>query len=798
MKLKYIALILFTFSVLTACDDDNDFRTLNGDRGPRGQGEQPLALQDELGPEITARFLGQIIDEQQEPIEDVTITIGDVTTTTDANGVFSVPQATVFTKFAYIKASKLGFVNGSRAIVPTNGNNLVKIMLLSASVTQIIPSGSAATVSLEDGSSVSFSGDFVDDSGLTYTGDVNVILNHLSTEDENMADKMPGMLFAQTTAGNATALITYGMISVELRGSNGQELQLAENTTAQLRFPVSQFQGNPPSTIPLWYFDEDLGYWIEEGEATLQDGMYVGDVAHFSFWNCDIPTEYVTLCITLLGEDGTPRSYETVYLYSENLNNTQSGLTNEDGEVCGIIPAYEQLTIYSGNETMCGSFVSDEIGPYSQDSSIEITIPNSSNYLQTSLEGSFLNCEEEPITNGYIFINYESQASYYPITNGNFQLNYGYCDENLNFSYRIIDSDNNLTTPYYTNTFEQPVTPLGQTVSCQDFSEAPIGNIALIKEGLQSAFFANAIDYTFYVHNVGDSPISNIEITDPQIEQAIQYTSGDDNENSILETNEIWVYEGIYAITQNDFANGEVENQAQVSGLNQLSETIFDLSDNDSVTENDPTITLVEEYTGELTGNVFYDENGNGVHDVGELDAASIDVLLTNNSGYSETVQTDANGYWSAIAPTGNVTIDVLEDSFPNPVQLVTFGSDPETIYVSTNTTTESQPDGYSDQTYITGQVFNDLNGDGIQNGDDIGIAGVDINIISSNGFTFTLTTDADGSWVATLSTGTTHIDVDETTISGNVTLTTIGSDPETFEADFGTNQTTADGYSIN
>jgi hypothetical protein len=51
---------------------------------------------------------------------------------------------------------------------------------------------------------------------------------------------------------------------------------------------------------------------------------------------------------------------------------------------------------------------------------------------------------------------------------------------------------------------------------------------------------------------------------------------------------------------------------------------------------------------------------------------------------------------------------------------------------------------------------------------------------------------------VATLSTGTTHIDVDETTISGNVTLTTIGSDPETFEAGFGTNQTTADGYSIN
>lgn len=696
MKLKYIVLIFFTFSVLTACDDDNEFRTLNGDRDPRGQGEQPLALQDELGPEITARFLGQIIDEQQEPIEDVTITIGDVTTTTDANGVFSVPQATVFTKFAYIKASKLGFVNGSRAIVPTNGNNLVKIMLLSASVTQIIPSGSAATVSLEDGSSVSFSGDFVDDSGLTYTGDVNVILNHLSTEDENMADKMPGMLFAQTIEGNAAALITYGMISVELRGNNGQELQLAENTTAQLRFPVSQTQNNPPASIPLWYFDEDLGYWVEEGEATLQDGMYVGNVAHFSFWNCDIPVEYVTLCITLLNEDGNPRSFESVNLYSENLQATTIGVTNENGMVCGIIPANEYLFVNIGINNNCNSFLNDVIGPFSQDDSIELIMPNASNYLQTSIEGTFLNCQDEPITNGYMFINYNSETSYFPITNENFQLNYGYCDDNLNFTYRVIDSDNNLTTPNYSNTFEQPVSPLGQTVSCQDFSEVSFSSIALIKEGVQSTILTdNRINYTFYVHNVGDSPISNIEITDPQLVQTIHYTSGDDNDNNILETNEIWVYVSAYVITQDDFANGEVQNQAQVTGLNQLSETIFDSSDNDSVTENDPTITQVEEITGELTGNVFYDENQNGIQDAGEPNASGIEVLLTNNTGFSETVLTNANGFWTAIVVVGNITIDVLEESFPSPVQLVTIASDPESIYVSPNTTTESQPDGY-------------------------------------------------------------------------------------------------------
>ena len=50
--------------------------------------------------------------------------------------------------------------------------------------------------------------------------------------------------------------------------------------------------------------------------------------------------------------------------------------------------------------------------------------------------------------------------------------------------------------------------------------------------------------------------------------------------------------------------------------------------DNDSLTGNDPTITQVKEYTGELTGIVFYGDNANGIQDVGEPDATGIDVFL--------------------------------------------------------------------------------------------------------------------------------------------------------------------------
>ena len=74
--------------------------------------------------------------------------------------------------------------------------------------------------------------------------------------------------------------------------------------------------------MPLWYFDEDGGYWIEDGVATLQGNTYVGEVTHFTFWNYDFPYPSATLCITLQDESGNPLAYTPLDLYSSLLNAT--------------------------------------------------------------------------------------------------------------------------------------------------------------------------------------------------------------------------------------------------------------------------------------------------------------------------------------------------------------------------------------------------------------------------------------------------------------------------------------------
>ena len=274
-SLFFVLLIL----VVTSCEDDN----WNSDNPPVQQSN----FSENFGSSINARFFGKVVNEENNPVSDVLITIGNSMTTTDVNGIFSIENASVFEKFAYIKATKDGFIDGSRTLVPSNGTNQVSIMLLSLTTVATINSGETSTVDLANGAQVVFEGNFINQQGASYSGEVKVVLKHLNPDDANMDLQMPGMLFAEDDNGSARVLETYGMIAVELRSASNEELQLANGSTAEISVPVPLNATNAPTTIPLWYFDEEGGYWKEEGSATLQGNKYVGSVSHFSFWNCD-------------------------------------------------------------------------------------------------------------------------------------------------------------------------------------------------------------------------------------------------------------------------------------------------------------------------------------------------------------------------------------------------------------------------------------------------------------------------------------------------------------------------------
>ena len=79
----------------------------------------------------------------------------------------------------------------------------------------------------------------------------------------------------------------------------------------------------------------------------------------------------------------------------------------------------------------------------------------------------------------------------------------------------------------------------------------------------------------------------------------------------------------------------------------------------------------------------------------------------------------------------------------------------------------------------VTVRVFEDTDGDGMQDPGEPGIEGVDVVITTSDGTTFTLTTDTMGMYMAEVPIGETTIDIDERTLPPGAEQT-VGTDPTT------------------
>lgn len=466
-----LTLIIFSFS----CNDEE----LNTNTSPQGNDPDPTTFSQNFGNQISRNFLGTVVDKNNNPIENVTITVGNSIASTDSNGVFIINNANVNERFAYIKASKAGYIHGSRAVVPSSGTNKITIMLLDETVIGTTNSGSQETFNLDNGASVSLEGEYIKEDGTAYSGSVDVIMHHLDPEDENMSNQMPGMLYAANSQNEERMLQTYGMLAVELRGSGGEDINLAEGSTAEIRVPLAaNLVASAPATIPLWYFDETHGYWIEDGQANLVGNEYVGTVTHFSFWNYDAQFPAVNLCINVVDENDNPISNLSITLTHSNsdyLYPTSSGYTNENGEVCGLVPSNETLELNAYSYDACGSntIYTSNIGPFSTDSTITIMIPiqNNPEIITETITGNFNDCDGNPVIDGYVNLTYGNQSYIDIVDDGNFEITLIRCAGDDTFQISGADYTNLQTTGEINYTFTTPTTNIGTITSCNDVTE---------------------------------------------------------------------------------------------------------------------------------------------------------------------------------------------------------------------------------------------------------------------------------------------------------------------------------------
>jgi hypothetical protein len=136
------------------------------------------------------------------------------------------------------------------------------------------------------------------------------------------------------------------------------------------------------------------------GVGRLEGNTYVADIPHFSWWNYDVPFPLVKFGASFVFENGAPATQLHVCLTSENTG-TRCGFTNDEGAICGLIPKDEVMLLEVNNP--CGELIySQEIGPFSDSTTIgPITLPEVS-ITTTSISGNAINCDGDPVTDGYV------------------------------------------------------------------------------------------------------------------------------------------------------------------------------------------------------------------------------------------------------------------------------------------------------------------------------------------------------------------------------------------------------------
>jgi len=236
----------------------------------------------------------KVIDVDGNALSDVMIEVSGQQALTNQLGVVIFNRVNSSNRQLKVRATKNGFARGFYNVKVNNLSCFGQIALSPVSSHSF--NANAQHTIFENGVEVQFNpGSFVDLNGQLYNGTVNVDFAYINPNQNNFGRSMPGGDFIGINNENEEQLlVSYGALSVELTGDNGQALQIANGYTSTLRMPVPNGYTNLPNQIPMWYFDEDEQVWIEEGKALLQGDKYIAEVSHFTWWNCDDPVDLKT------------------------------------------------------------------------------------------------------------------------------------------------------------------------------------------------------------------------------------------------------------------------------------------------------------------------------------------------------------------------------------------------------------------------------------------------------------------------------------------------------------------------
>lgn len=245
---------------------------------------------------------GRVIDASTSTgVAGVRVSVGGLSAVTDANGDYEIPSVPLAAR-ATVVLSSTTHAGSARIAEVRTGASEVPARLLRDAVAVDLPVATGGTVSVPgSGTRVTLPPNAVQrGDGSLPSGNYRVRVTPIDPSVDSSV--MPGD-YTTLVSGVPTPIESLGAASVEMVDDVGNVLVLRSGISATVRIPVASRSPSSPATMPLYFFDNTIGRWVQEGSATLggvsPTRYYEGTVSHFTVWSASrtLDSVQVTGCV---------------------------------------------------------------------------------------------------------------------------------------------------------------------------------------------------------------------------------------------------------------------------------------------------------------------------------------------------------------------------------------------------------------------------------------------------------------------------------------------------------------------
>ncbi|MCW3462352.1 hypothetical protein [Chitinophaga nivalis] len=431
--------------LLSACDKSMVTVKYPNEIVPPVNNNNPIPTQ-----QVKTGIQGIILDENNRPVQGASVKAGQKTISTNAKGYFLLDDITVVKAAAVVTVTKSGYFDGIRTFSIPADNKLqyVQIQLLPKKVAGVFDGATGGNITASNAQFIFRPNHVLNADNTPYTGKVSLYYAPINPERADFADIMPGDLRGINNGNALVGLKSYGMMALEVRGAAGEKLHLDSSMSVTFKVTIpATLLSSAPATIPLWHFDEKIGVWREEGSANKVGDSYLGSLKHFSTWTHSLWFWPAYFTATLQNETGSPLAFFQIKMTRQD-GTSSFDYTNENGEVQGVVPANESLTmtVVKRHGTCEMEMLSRKVGPWTAFNSLGIikVTPAAGNTLRIS--GTVTNCDNNPVTNGIVNVTVESKLYRALLKNGTYNITALHCEATAtDVSINAIDLATNKT-----------------------------------------------------------------------------------------------------------------------------------------------------------------------------------------------------------------------------------------------------------------------------------------------------------------------------------------------------------------